>query len=169
MIRMLRVNPMPALRDGKVGSGKEGGQIAEHQTVDFLFVENIYAQAVLMGIAERKLALRGLRHKAVNLPAVVLRSFAGDALSQRGKRFADGKGAIETQRQTSRERRTEFPAVWLWVSAQHLQLDSGEARARVRFGIERFEVVSAANDRVIHAPLFRAGHHYRQFDLPDRA
>jgi hypothetical protein len=47
MIRVLRINPIPTLRDGKIRRREEAGNITKQQAVDFLFVENIHAHLQL--------------------------------------------------------------------------------------------------------------------------
>src|SRR5260370_39119672 len=92
----------------------------------------------------------------MNVPAVVLRSLGSNAAPQGGKRRANRKSRIETERQTGGERRTELPAPKIRRGTQHLQLDTREPGNGKVLRVQMLEIVAAANDRLISLPAVMA-------------
>ncbi len=56
--RPTRLDAVPALEDGRVGKASEGGELVENESIEMQFVEDVYGEAVLVGVANW-LGLRG--------------------------------------------------------------------------------------------------------------
>ena len=99
-----------------------------------------------MGVAEGDCAVRGLGDEDVDAVLVELRRFLGDAALQGGERAADLEGGV--MRRVSPAAR-EGPSCQdrLGWGAEHLEFAAGDAAGGEGGGVERGEIVTAADER----------------------
>src|SRR5215831_8805240 len=119
---MLRIYAIPSLSDAEVGRVQEPADVSQHQFVDFLLVEDVDRQSVLVRISQGEFSCGELRNQAVDSPSVILRSLFGDAALERGQCLAGFEGRIEAQRQPGGERRPKLPSARLRSGPHHLEL-----------------------------------------------
>ena len=94
------------------GATRNVAHVLQHEFVDFSFVEDIDGETILVRIAQRQRAVRGLRDQRVNGEAIIVGQFARDPLLIfRQRRRADFKCGIEAQRETRGEGRAKLPAM----------------------------------------------------------
>src|SRR5262249_55916884 len=167
LIRMLCINTVPALCNTHRRSVEKAGDVIHYELINFFAIEDIDAEPIFVGVAERKLAGCRLRHKSVNAPSIVLGSFLQDPSFERGERVAHSERWIQPQRQAGRKRWPKAPSSGLGLGPQHLQLYAGESGASVRVRVKGLEIVTAANDCTIHFPPLVPSFHEREIDSPD--
>src|SRR5262249_23509632 len=103
LLRMLRVDPVPALCDRPAGDREKLARMMQDQLIDLGLVERVDGGTILVRIAKRDLARRRLRYENVNAPLVELWRLVRDPLLELGKRLADLERRVMLERESAGE------------------------------------------------------------------
>src|ERR1700744_1408999 len=112
----------------------------QYEIVDLFPIEKRRLHVIIVRVAKRKLAGRGLRHHCVNAESVVLRGFICNAFAQRRKRGADAEGWIKAEGQSTSERWPQIPTVRLHRSTEHLESATRKATPREKLRVKRLKI-----------------------------
>src|SRR5262249_23056804 len=167
LLGVLRIDPVPSLRDLHIRRFQERPDIAKYQVVNPRLVEHIDGAAVLMRIPKGQLTVCGLWNQPVDDPVIVLRALFRDSLPQALERRANGKRAVESQCQACSERRTKLPPVWLRPGPHHLELASIDSALSENLWIEGLKVIAVADYRVLDFPFLGTGFNNGEIDGSD--
>ena len=69
---MFRIDAVQPLCNARVRSAEKARYATQDEVVHLFLIEHVHAGAVLMGVAQCQLALRGLGNQTVNVPAIIL-------------------------------------------------------------------------------------------------
>src|SRR5262249_30602662 len=127
LVGMFGIDPVPTLSNFEIWRPQERPYIPENEFVNFGLVEYIDGMAVLVRIPKSQLAAGSLRNQTMNDIMVVLGCFICNSQLQSFQCLADGKRAIEPERQSGCQRRTKLPPAGLRPCPHHLQLTSIDA------------------------------------------
>jgi len=95
LLRVLSVDAVPALGDGRIGEASEGGEVVEDQGIEMRLIEDVDGEAVLVGVAESDLPGSCLGNQDVDAPLVELGRLRRDASFELGQGGAEAERAVE--------------------------------------------------------------------------